>query len=288
MIIGHVEELWRYPVKSMAGERLERATPIPYYGIPGDRAWALRDEEAGEVRGAKKIYPLVTFGVRYLEEPSGISAPPIEITFPSGTVTTSGDPRINDLLSAELGRSVTLWPRQPKENIAFYRRAEAANEKEFREQLALEPDDPLPDYAAVPAEVMAELWQFTSPLGTYFDAMPLSLISTASMDALGEASPGSVIDSRRFRQNIVARTSEAISGFVDPTWVGRTLKIGTLTTTVVSPISRCVMITLPQGDVPQDRKLMRTLVKNTGMDLGVYLELAEPGTFGVGDPIELL
>jgi uncharacterized protein YcbX len=39
MQVGTVAELWRYPVKSMAGERLD-AADISWYGVAGDRRWA--------------------------------------------------------------------------------------------------------------------------------------------------------------------------------------------------------------------------------------------------------
>ena len=41
-IVGTVQELWRYPVKSMGGERIEQAT-LGAAGLPGDRGWAVRD-----------------------------------------------------------------------------------------------------------------------------------------------------------------------------------------------------------------------------------------------------
>ena len=53
-IVGVVGELWRFPFKSMAGETLDGAW-VGTDGIAGDRGWALRDEKAGEVRGAKKL-----------------------------------------------------------------------------------------------------------------------------------------------------------------------------------------------------------------------------------------
>ena len=69
--VGAIRELWRYPVKSMRGERISRAEVLHTFGIPGDRAWAVRDEASGEIQGAKKIGGLLTLAARYLEEPVG-------------------------------------------------------------------------------------------------------------------------------------------------------------------------------------------------------------------------
>ena len=38
-IVGRVAELWRFPVKSMAGEALEEAE-LAWHGLAGDRRWA--------------------------------------------------------------------------------------------------------------------------------------------------------------------------------------------------------------------------------------------------------
>ncbi|MGH7133984.1 MAG: MOSC N-terminal beta barrel domain-containing protein, partial [Phycisphaerales bacterium] len=89
-IIGHVTELWRYPVKSMGGESLPRATVGPL-GIPGDRGWALRDEAAGEMRGAKKMPVLMQCRARYDAEPNGAAIPPVTMTLPDGSTLHSGD-----------------------------------------------------------------------------------------------------------------------------------------------------------------------------------------------------
>jgi uncharacterized protein YcbX len=90
-IVGRISQLWRYPVKSMAGERLERCR-IARLGVLGDRGWALRDETAGEIRGAKKLPELLRCTARYLEEPADGTIPPVEMTLPDGTRLRSDDP----------------------------------------------------------------------------------------------------------------------------------------------------------------------------------------------------
>jgi uncharacterized protein YcbX len=52
----HVAELWRYPVKSLAGERLARAT-VEFHGIPGDRTVWVRGPEG--VRTSRVHYRLL-------------------------------------------------------------------------------------------------------------------------------------------------------------------------------------------------------------------------------------
>jgi hypothetical protein len=48
-----VEQLWRYPVKSLAGELLE-AAGIDERGIDGDRRWAILDVDSGKVLTARR------------------------------------------------------------------------------------------------------------------------------------------------------------------------------------------------------------------------------------------
>jgi uncharacterized protein len=64
MVIGSIGELWRYPVKSMAGERLDRC-PVSATGLLGDRGWAVRDDIAGAIRGARHLPPLLQCSARY-------------------------------------------------------------------------------------------------------------------------------------------------------------------------------------------------------------------------------
>jgi uncharacterized protein YcbX len=282
-------ELWRYPVKSMRGERLEGVDVVRTFGIPGDRGWAVRDETSGEIRGAKKLTELVQCAAHYVDEPVGALTPPAEIDLGNGTTIRSDAPDASASLSERLERPVTLWPRRPPDDLEHYRRVEAINEDEMREQLALLPDDPLPDYAAMtPPELLAELTEYVAPLGTYFDGFELHLLTTASLASLAAAVPSCTIDVRRFRPNILVDTGDDATGFPETDWCGRRLRIGSVLAQVVQPMSRCVMVTLPQAELPAERSIMRALVRETSMNLGVALTVIEPGRIVEGDTVEIV
>jgi len=287
--VGSVSQLWRYPVKSMRGERLDSTDVVATYGIPGDRGWAVRDETVGEIRGAKKIGALVQLAARYIEEPSGASTPPVEIDLGDGTTVTSDDPAVAEVLSARLGRPVTLWPRRPAEDRDHYRRVELPDEDEFRRQLGLLPGEPTPDWSTMaPPEMMAELIEYVGPRGTYFDSFQLHVLTTTSIATLAAGTPGASMDIRRFRPNVVVDTGSEPRGFPEIDWCGRHLRIGTVVAEVIQPVSRCVMVTLPQDDLPVERRILRTLVRETKMDFGIGLTVVEPGHIAEGDPVELL
>ena len=91
-----VLELWRYPVTSLLGERLERAEVGPQ-GIPGDRSWALVDVASGEVLTARRV-PDMLFATGRLRPDGGVA-----VVLPDGTVTTD-----DAVLSAWAGRPVAL------------------------------------------------------------------------------------------------------------------------------------------------------------------------------------
>jgi uncharacterized protein YcbX len=289
MSVGRVRELWRYPVKSMQGEMLARSEVLRTYGIPGDRGWAIREEESGEIRGASKIRELTGFSAHYLDEPSGKATPPAVICFEDGRRVRSDDPEVDRILSDELGRKVTLWPRQPAANLDHYRRRTQPDEAQRRDQLGLVDGESIPDYeAAAPADMFALLRVYKCPPGTYFDAYPLHLVTTGSMATLAEHTPGSVVESRRFRPNLVVDTGEIDAPFPETEWVGRRLRIGSMVGEVTMGVPRCSVITMPHAGLPREPSLLRTLVRETGMNFGVYLTVIAQGTIAQDDRVELL
>ena len=91
-----VAELWRYPVKSLQGERLD-AVRLTADGLEGDRRYALHDAETGVGLTARRIPELLFASARVVDGGA------VEITLPDGSVAAD-----DDALSAWLGRRVTL------------------------------------------------------------------------------------------------------------------------------------------------------------------------------------
>ncbi|HTO08990.1 MAG TPA: MOSC domain-containing protein [Myxococcota bacterium] len=285
--IGRVRDIWRYPVKSMAGERLDEAF-VDAGGIPGDRGWAVRDERRGGIRGAKKIAGLMRLSARYLETPTRAEPRVPEIGLPDGSRVRADAPDAAARVSAAVETPVTLWPLLPESEREHYRRGPPDHKDvltELRSIFGRTPDEPLPDLSNLPRE----LFEFESLPGTYFDAFPLHLVSTASLDALAKAAPGSRVDVRRFRPNFVVETGPGLAGFADADWAGKRLRIGDLELGGDSIATvRCVMVTHGFADLPKDPTILRAIVRAANQTLGLYARPRGEARVRVGDEVVLL
>lgn len=286
MSVARVAEIRRYPVKSMGGEQLD-AAPIGERGLPGDRAWALRDEQGGGIRGAKKFPELMRCRARYLEPPALEGSSPAEITLPDGARVSTGAEDVGERLSKLVDHPVTLWPLMPPEMLEHYRRGAPASddaEQELRALFGRTPDEPLPDLSVFPPEI----FEYESPPGTYFDAYPLLVMTRASLETLQARAAESRFDVRRFRPNLLLEDTAAEEPFPENAWSGKTLRIGEARIRVEAPCPRCVMTTHGFDDLPKDTDVMRALVREANGNLGVYAKVEAPGTIRVGDPVELV
>jgi uncharacterized protein YcbX len=284
--IGRIREIWRYPVKSMGGEKLS-ACGLGPKGIPGDRAWALRDEAAGEIRGGKKFPALLRCTARSLADAKPGESPPAEIAFPDGMRMRSDSPEVSAILSALVGRTVTLHPLRPADDRDHYRRGLPDNPDMFEELRSIfgrEKDEPLPDLSVF----SQEMFEFTSPLGTYFDAFPLHFVTTATLEEMQRLAPDSNFDPRRFRPNFVVESAgDATNGLVESKWSGRELRIGAVRLRVEMPTVRCSMVTQAQQELPKDPAVLRTVVRSGEQNLGAYATVLEAGEVKVGDEVAL-
>jgi len=277
-----VADLWRHPVKSMIGERVEVAG-IGALGMVGDRTWAVRDEERGGIRGAKKIGGLMQLAAHYRDEVGGA----VEITLPGGATTSSLDDDVDERISGALGHRVTLCPLRPATDRDHYRRGGPDFPDimdELRDMFGRTVDEPLPDLSRFPAE----LAEFESPPGTYVDAYPLHLVSTSALAAISAAVPGSAFNVRRLRPDVAIYMGVS-AGQPEVDWVSRALQIGDTRLKVIDTCPRCVMVTRRIDDeTPEDRAILRHVVRDLDQAVGIYATVERDGTIKVGDEVELL
>ena len=125
---------------------------------------------------------------------------------------------------------------------------------------------------------------FTLPEGTFFDCAAVHLLTTATLDRLGDLYPGGRFEVRRFRPNIVITPASRERSFLEDAWVGKTVAIGDdVRLSVTGPCGRCVMTTLAQGDLPQDPEILRTAARHNQVHVGVYAAVVRGGTIRRGD-----
>ena len=281
-----ISALYRYPVKSMGGDNLDN-TALTKNGIPGDRCWTVKDEERGGIKGGKRFPQLMDMHAVLEHEPDALTlSPPVAITLPDQSRTHSTDPNVNQALSAAIGSPVSLWPLLSADQLEHYRRPPNPENFDqmayFRALFARTDDEPLPDLSAFPEE----LFIYESSPGTYFDAFPLLIMTTASLNAMTAATAESNFDVRRFRPNILLDTDA--DGFVENSWVGRRLQVGSAILQINAICPRCVMTTHGFADLPKDPRVMRHLVRQNEGNLGVYASIEQSGNIKLGDQVEWL
>ncbi|GGV12229.1 molybdenum cofactor biosysynthesis protein [Kitasatospora herbaricolor] len=271
--VGTVGALWRYPVKSMLGERIP-AAEVTDRGLAGDRRLALLDRESGKVASAKtpRLWRslLTCTAVR--------AGQATRITGPAGETLLSTDAGVDEALSAIVGRPVTLTGRPP----------DGAELDRSR------PEEVLAE--GLEAEVAADVVRFGSaaPPGTFFDFAPVHLLTTSTLERLAALGPRGVAEVERYRPNLVIDTPG--KGFVEQRWVGRDLRIGDrLVLRVMASTPRCAVPTLVHGDLPRDADALRTPAVHNRVPalpgrppepcVGVYAQVLRPGPVRAGDTV---
>jgi uncharacterized protein YcbX len=266
--IGKVVSLWRYPVKSMMGEEIN-SSDMTERGLIGDRVYAIVDQQTGKVASAKnprKWEKLFDFRAAFIEAPQSVeNIPPIRITLPDGSQNFSNEGELDRTLSKVLSREVSVM-KASLETLSY---------EEYWPDI-----EGLAQRETVTDEAM--------PSKTFFDVAVIHILTTSTINHFRELYPEGRFEVRRFRPNIVVEPTAEEKGFVENSWIDKEITIGKgVVLRVIAPCTRCVMITLPQGDLPKDLGILHTVAKYNQVHAGVYASVLRGGTIRRGDMVEV-
>lgn len=282
-LVGHVKELWRYPVKGMAGESLQTAV-LTEKGIEGDRLWAVRDVARQEIQSCKFRPALLQCCARSV---GTRDKPKVEILFPQGQRLTSNEEEVHQAISNLIEYDSTLEYLRPFETDAeFYKRYKADDHtwlEELKATFDRKPGEPLPNLD----QLSPEATKFVSMPGTFFLVTPFHLITTATLSHMKHLHPQSDWAVPRFRPNLVINTLPELTGLVEQNWLDHMLITEVAKIQVAKTTPRCGAVTRKQHALPTDTDLLRTIVTQGAQNLGIYGQVQQAGILRVGDPIYL-
>lgn len=258
-IIGKVDSLWRYPVKSMRGEEMEELF-FGYAGVYGDRLFAFVSG------GSPKGFPYFTGrDQRQMIRYRPIFRDPAKAAAPS-----------NRIEAEENG----AWPL-PATAAELMLDVETPNGKVF----AI--DDPaLIDDLRVGLEHSHQITLLRSDR-SLTDCAPLSVFSLQTVGQLAKES-GTAIDKRQFRANVYLDLPD-IAAFAEDKFVGRSLRLGSkVVATIIKRDGRCMMITLDPDTAEKSPAVLKTVAQAHEGKAGLYSAVLVEGIVRKGDLVELL
>lgn len=259
--VGTVQSLWRYPVKSMAGEEVPEAF-MGFSGVYGDRCYAFRDSAARKgfpYLSATAQEAMLLYRPRFrhaelaaappnLAEAAAIApgvapanAEPgdlaLDVVTPRGEVVSIDDPRLLEMLREGLRGEHALTLVRSDRALA--------------------------------------------------DCRPVSLISLQTVRQI-EGEAGVPLDARRFRANIYLDL-ETGHGFAEDEFVGRRLRVGAVAVFMaLERDPRCKMISLDPDTGEHNPDVLRRVAKAHDAYAGVYGAVLIEGVLRKGDPVELI
>lgn len=246
-----LDAIWRYPVKSLQGEKLSEAR-LDSSGLRGDRLWGVRDEATGKILTGRREPQLLLAAASLADDGEP------DIVLPSGDCCRGIGPEADNALSDWLRRPVTLVE------------AVGASGGEA-------------EYFADATDDTSAAIEWTMPPGRFVDASPLLLLTTASLRSGAGLYRAGDWDVRRFRPNFVIEVDA--DDWVEDGWCGHAVSIGSASVLPREPCVRCTMVTRPQPELVRDLDIYKTVARHHGGTLGVWTDVQTPGSICVGDSV---
>src|SRR5205823_2751284 len=260
-LIGKVESLWRYPVKSMRGEELDEMF-AGYAGVYADRLFAF--ESSASPKGSpfftgREQRQMIRYRPRF-RHPDKAARP-------------------MNLAEAE--------KLSPNINPVSANAADLMIDVETPDGKTFAIDDlGLIEHLRAHTDGKHQLTLLRSDKAIT-DCCPLSIFAVQTAKKLGEET-GVAVDKRRFRANVYVDLISS-DGFAEDEFVGCSLRIGSkVTVAVLQRDARCMMITLDPDTAEKTPAILKAVAQAHEGMAGVYGAVLVEGMIRKGDPVELL
>ncbi|MEY2576090.1 MAG: uncharacterized protein QOF80_1577 [Verrucomicrobiota bacterium] len=261
MIIGKVDSLWRYPVKSMRGEEMQELF-VGYAGVYGDRLFAF--ESSANSKGfpfftGRDERQMIRYWARFRDPEK--AARPVNLG-----EAEKLSPTLNPISANASDLMIDVETPDGK-NFAVDDRA-------------------LIEHLRSNLDRNHELTLLRSDKAIT-DCSPLSIFSVQTAKKLSEET-GFDVDQRRFRANVYVDL-ESSDGFAEDKFVGRSLRIGSkVTVAILQRDARCMVITLDPDTAEKTPAILKAVAQVHEGSAGVYGAVLVEGMVHKGDPLELL
>jgi uncharacterized protein YcbX len=249
---AEIAGLYRYPVKGLTPEPLERVSLATGQTLPADRRYAIENGPSGFDPAAPAWRPKTQYLMLMRDERLA-------------TLRSRFDEATN-LLTISRGGEVVA--RGDLETARGRATIESYFARDFERELQGPP-------------------KVLSGGGHSFSDVARKVVSIINLGSLAaiESMVGATVDPLRFRANLYVRGWPA---WHELTLVDQTLAVGDARLKVVKRIKRCAATNVDPQTGARDLEIPATLMRHLGHnDCGIYAEVIAPGTIGVGDRIEL-
>lgn len=118
-----------------------------------------------------------------------------------------------------------------------------------------------------------------------YERDPLHVLTTGSLARLQALLPAAIIDTRRFRPNILIETGDGEVDFVEQRFIGKRLRIGRAVIEITGPCTRCAFTALGQPGLPFDKDVLHAIARHGGGGFGVLAKVVETGRVALGDAV---
>jgi len=255
---GHVQNLYRYPVKGLSADLLKTVALSRGLGFPMDRTFGFARPDSGFDPSNPKPLPKTKFVMLAREEKLAL-------------LRSHFDEETGVLSISHEGQSVSA-------DITTHEGREKAS-RFLAESLDI-PHDQRPTLQSAGPHRFTDVSVVSPEM--------MNAVSLINIDSVAHFSKaiGQTVDPARFRGNILF---SGFSPFSELDLVGRRIAIGQITLKVVLRTKRCPATEVNLLSGARDLDTPRLLRENFGhSDMGVYAEIETSGTLSVGDEVRII